>query len=319
VSRHREVTGRTRAPRSINQASKIMAMAKIESESKMAPWSDGQRLAKNTVGMLAVLLASFVIFMVAFTPVFYLVNQQQLRNSFGDELAQGTAPTGEVDFQNNVIALGSPLAIMKVEATHQSTIVVQGTDSGTLTLGAGHRRDTVMPGQAGTSVLMGRAWSYGGPFGSVQSIPTGSKIDFITGQGKSTYEVLGVRYQGDYELPTVSQGQGRLVLLTAKGAPFLPQGVVRLDAKLVSAPMPTGVVLSNIYTMPSQEREMGFDLRYGWALVLALEFLLISALAAVWLSKKVASSQLYLVFVPTILFALILVFDQVVKVLPNLL
>jgi len=308
-----------KAPKSINQAAKIMALAKLESESRYAPLSSGQRLVKNMVAMLGLLLAAFLIYVVGFSQIFHMVNQQQLRSAFKEQLSLAIAPTGEVDYNNVMLAQGAPVAVIQIPSIHVDEVVVEGTDSGTLTLGPGHRRDTVLPGQAGTSVLMARAWSYGGPFNQLQSLSPGTKINVITGQGKSTYEVLGVRYQGDYTLPTIGAGEGRLMLLTSRGAPFMPAGVLRLDAKLVSTPKATGVVLSNIFTLPKQEREMGFDLRFAWALAFALQFLIIVVLLGVWTARKVKPAQLYLVFAPLTLFALALVMDQVVKVLPNLL
>lgn len=308
-----------KAPKSINQAAKIMALAKIESESRYAPLDQRQRFIKNAVAMLGLLLAAFLLYIVGFSQVFHMVNQQEQRNAFREQLAQGIAPTGEVDYNNVMLTQGAPVAVIQIPSIHLDEVVAEGTDSGTLTLGPGHRRDTVMPGQAGTSVLMGRAWAYGGPFNRLQSLEPGTKINVITGQGKSTYEVLGVRYQGDYTLPTIGSGEGRLMLLTSRGAPFMPSGVLRLDAKLVTTPKPVGPVLSNIFTLPKQEREMGFDLRYAWALAFALQFLIIVVLLAVWTSTKIKPAQLYLVFAPLTLFALALVMDQIVKVLPNLL
>lgn len=319
MSRHRKLASKARPPKSIKQASKILAAAKLESETRYAPLTDGQRFGKNALAITSALLFGFVAFVVLVSQLIFMANQQQLRNSFREQLAQGVAPTGEVGFDNILLTDGAPVAIMRIPKLHSSFVVVQGTDSGTLTMGPGHRRDTVMPGQFGTSVLMGRASSYGAPFAKLQSLPIGTKIDFITGQGKSTYEVLGVRYQGDYQLPQIGSGEGRLMLLTSRGAPFLPTGVLRLDAKLVSTPLPVGAVVSNIYTMPPQEREMGFDLRFGWALVLSLQLLLGVLVVFVLVRPRISRPQAFLVFVPVILFSSFLVFDQVVKVLPNLL
>ncbi|NHA00350.1 hypothetical protein G5V59_10155 [Nocardioides sp. W3-2-3] len=44
-------------------------------------------------------------------------------------------------------------------------VVVEGTAPGDLFAGPGHLRSTVLPGQAGTSLVYGRAATYGGPFG----------------------------------------------------------------------------------------------------------------------------------------------------------
>lgn len=307
------------APRSVNQAARILALAKIEAESKVVELSPNQRFVKNAVGAVAILMTAFVVHMLVFTPIFHAANQVQLRAAFKEQLKQGIAPTSEVDFNDVVLRQGAPVALLRIPSIGLEEVIVEGTDSGTLTTAAGHRRDTVMPGQAGTTVLMGRSAAYGGPFASLQSLPIGTEIEFITGQGESKYHVQGVRYAGDYELPTIQAGEGRLLMMTARGAPFMPSGLLRLDAKLVSEAKPTGPVLSNILTLPREERELGFDLRFTWALAFALQFLLVVVLAGAWALNRFAVHQVYLVFVPLTLFAIILVFDQVVKVLPNLL
>lgn len=60
--------------------------------------------------------------------------------------------------------------------------------------GPGHRRDTALPGRAGTSVITGRTWGYGSPFNDVHRLPNGARVEVTTGQGKAVYEVTGVRH-----------------------------------------------------------------------------------------------------------------------------
>jgi len=307
------------APKSVKQAARIMALAKSEALTKNLELNPRQHYVKNAVGIFGALMVAFLVYVIGLSQLFFVINQNQLRADFKTQLEQGIAPTGEVDFNSVILQQGVPVAIIRIPDLGIDQVVVKGTDSGTLTLGIGHRRDTVMPGQAGTAVLFGRAAAYGGPFGQIQTLKKGSEISFITGQGESKYEVLGVRYEGDYSLPAIAAGEGRLMLITARGAPFVPDGIVRLDAQLVGQPKPNGVVISNIFNLPKQERELGFDLRFAWALVFALQLLLVSIIAAVWASSRLSAAQVYLVFTPLILLSTVLVLDQVVKVLPNLL
>jgi hypothetical protein len=108
-------------------------------------------------------------------------------------------------------------------------------------------------------------------------------------------------------------------LVTSRGAPFYPTGVLRLDAKLTSTVMPAGPRVSNIFSLPIQEREMGFDLRFAWALVFALQFLIGSILLFLWARSRFDLRRSYLVLMPVIALAGVLVMDQIVKFLPNLL
>ncbi|MFD0572399.1 sortase [Kitasatospora gansuensis] len=52
-------------------------------------------------------------------------------------------------------------------------VIREGSTGEVLAAGPGHRRDTAMPGQAGSSVLLGRQAGFGGPFGSIGQLRTG--------------------------------------------------------------------------------------------------------------------------------------------------
>ena len=308
-----------KAPKNAAQAARILASAELSQRDAKEPISTRAMLYRRITGMFLGFLVSLLFFMVVLTPLIHSVNQNSLRTTLRDNLANATAPTGEADFNNVVLTQGSPVAIIQIPKLHLDEVVVEGTDSGTLTLGVGHRRDTVLPGQQGVSMLMGRSSAYGAPFGAIQTLQPGDVIQVITGQGKQKFAVLGVRYAGDFSLPSVAVGESRLVLVTARGASFYPTGVLRLDAKLVSTVMPAGPRVSNIYSLPIQEREMGFDLRFTWALVFALQLLLASVLLYLWARSRFDLRRAYLVFAPLLILATVLVMDQIVKFLPNLL
>jgi sortase A len=317
-SRREAKRSKGRAPKNAAQAARILASAELQSQqSGRKPASNS--ILKQIVGLSALFFASLLIFMVGITPLIHIVNQNNLRSLFREQLAAAVAPTGEADYNKVILAQGAPVAIIQIPKLGVSEVVVEGTDSGSLTLGVGHRRDTVLPGQQGVSILMGRSSSYGGPFNALQRLQPGDLIKVVTGQGLQKFEVLGVRNAGDFSLPAVSANESRLVLVTSRGAPFYPTGVQRLDAKLISAVQPAGPRVSSIFSVPIQEREMGFDSRFAWALVFALQFLLISILLFMWARNRFDVRRAYLVFTPMILLADFLVMDQIVKFLPNLL
>ena len=117
--------------------------------------------------------------------------QNVLYSQLREELAAQTAPTG------GAIDPGSPVAVLDVPTLGLQQVVVEGTASGDLQAGPGHRRDTVLPGQAGVSIVYGRAATYGGPFRSVMTLRPGDGIRVTTGQGEFVYRVDGVRRAGD--------------------------------------------------------------------------------------------------------------------------
>ena len=306
------------APKSVTQAAKLTARAQLESN-EPEPISPAQALLKNIIGVALALVVLFIVNLLFFSQLFNMVEQTRLRSQFADQLKLSTAPTSEVSFDKVVLAQGAPVAIIQIKQLGINAVVVEGTDSSSLRSGPGHRRDTVLPGQQGASVIMGRASAYGGPFANLQALPTGAKFKVITAQGVQIFKSLGVRYAGDYSLPPIQAGQSRLVLLTARGGPYNPQGIARLDAELVSAVQPAGIRITTFANVPVEDREFGFDLRYGWALVLALQFLLAVEIAAVWCARRFGARGTYLVFTPLLLWAAILVMDQTTRLLPNLL
>jgi hypothetical protein len=130
---------------------------------------------------------------------------------------------------------------------------------------------------------------------------------------------LGIRNAGDISLAPLQPGESRLMLLTARGGAYTPTGVTRLDAVLISKVQPRGIRLTTTNLVPKEDREFGFDLRYAWALVLALQFLILAEALMFWSLTRFGKRSTYLVFTPTLLLATILVLDQLTRLLPNLL
>src|SRR5205814_10125702 len=76
-----------------------------------------------------------------------LVLYGQLRTT----LADATVPIG------GTIDPGTPVALIEATRIGLRYVVVEGSSAGDLRAGPGHRRDTPLPGQAGTCVRYGRA------------------------------------------------------------------------------------------------------------------------------------------------------------------
>ena len=91
-------------------------------------------------------------------------------------------------------------------------VVVEGTASGDTLAGPGHLRKTVLPGQAGTSVVFGRAATYGGPFRDLGELRPGDDIDVVMAQGEVHFEVVNVRRAGDPYSQPLPAGGARLIL-----------------------------------------------------------------------------------------------------------
>jgi LPXTG-site transpeptidase (sortase) family protein len=232
-------------------------------------------------------------------------------------LALGTAPTGQVGQDGRLLALGTPVAVLDIPARGIHDVVLEGTTSSVLRSGPGHLRDTPLPGQPGTSIIFGRAAAYGGPFSGLAGLHRGDLITVTTGVGASKFSVIDTRHAHD-PLPTpLGAGAGRLTLTTATGAPFFPNGVVRVDADLTgkaqpSSPMP-------LTSVGASELAMGVDTSSLWVLLLLLQALVLVRVASVWSWRRWGKAQAWIVFFPLTALIALSIADQVTRLLPNLL
>jgi len=191
-------------------------------------------LYRNVLAFVAIVVGVFILNVFFLGGLQHVVSQQKLGNEFREQLASATAPTSEGDSDLVLLADGAPVAYLEIPQLGVHEYVVEGTDAASLAMGPGHRRDTVLPGQAGTSVIMGRAAAYGGVFSGVQSLQPGEKFSVVTGQGYHVYQVIGLRYAGDPGPAEPGPDTSRLVLEVARGMPYLPTGVARIDAQMIS-------------------------------------------------------------------------------------
>lgn len=285
----------------------------------MPPLTPAQALTRAITMTAASMLAAFIIFLVAVSPLQHLAAQQRLEDQFRLELAEGTAPVSEGNVDGMLLADGHPVAILSIPQAGIDEVIVEGTSSGVLVGGPGHRRDTVLPGQAGVSVLYGRATAYGGPFSGITRLSPGDTFTARTGQGVTEFEVIGLRYAGDPTPPAPVRGESRLILVTARGAPFAPTGLVYVDARALDEAKPAGMRQTVPLTLPARDQPLGTDTSTVWALVFALQALVVAEALAVWSYRRFGSRRTWLVFVPVLTLIVLIVADQIVRLLPNLL
>ncbi|GAA3457915.1 sortase [Dactylosporangium matsuzakiense] len=239
---------------------------------------------------------------------------------FRKDLALGLAPTGQIqpEHPEKLLDLGTPVAVIDIPKLHRKEVVFEGTTGAVLQKGPGHRRDTPLPGQAGVSVIMGRATTYGGPFGGLQTLLPGDEFTVVTGQGEHRFTVLGVRHGGMPVPPAPAAGKGRLVLTTAYGGMFAPTDALRVDADLTSEPKQSPsrrLATSQLYPA---EQVMAIDTGVWFPLVfvgegLLLAVALVSAARAFW-----GVWQAWIVAVPVVGYLGIATADYVSRLLPNL-
>lgn len=234
-------------------------------------------------------------------------------------LAKAETPVGQLDLTGELVPSGTPVALLTIPSLGLSEVVREGTEGAVLRSGPGHRRDSVMPGQAGTSVLFGRQVTYGGPFGPLTRLQPGDDIDVMTGQGAHTYRVIGLRRAGDPLPEDLRSGQGRLELQTADGVALFPSGVLYVDAELVSPVQTTPTRVMSYPALPVPERAMGQDAGAWFIAFFVLVFFAAASVALWWLWRAWGRWHAWLIGVPVLLALGVSCADVVMNALPNLL
>ncbi|GII56699.1 sortase [Planotetraspora thailandica] len=279
----------------------------------------GSQIARGALLTLAALLLGLSLQVLLLSGLQERAAQQSAFDAFRASLAEGVAPVGQTQ-DGKLLAPGTPVALIDIPSlqAHQM-VVLEGTDSSVMADGPGHRRDTPLPGQEGTSVLMGRAAAYGGPFGRLDELTAGDTFSVTTGQGTSQFRVLDVRRAGDPAPAPPATGKSRLILVTATGAPYMPEGILRVDADLVSATAATPNPTIRSGSLPDAEQPMAGDTSELWQLVMWLQALAVVSIAAVWAWKRWGRLHTWVVFTPALVLVAVEVGGQVIRLLPNLL
>jgi sortase A len=145
----------------------------------------------------------------------------------------------------------------------------------------------------------------------------GQVFTVTTGQGVSRYRVLDVRLAGD-PVPPYHAGQGRLILATAAGPAFAPDGVLLVDANLISKPQPAPSMVISPADISSDEDALGTN-PVAWVLVVLWGLSIVAVAVSVgWLSQRWGRWQAWIIAVPILTYLGFAVADQVVQLLPNL-
>ncbi|QXE34678.1 sortase [Streptomyces sp. GMY02] len=283
------------------------------------PARPGLALAGAALCVLAAVLLGFAANLTVVGHLKHARDQQVQYDELRKQLAEGTAPVGGNDSNGKPLVLGAPVGLLDIPALGVHEVVGEGTTSGVLMSGPGHRRDTPLPGQAGTSVIMGRLWGYGSPFAGLGRLPENATVTVMTGQGKAEYRVTGIRRAGD-ALPTAADPtKGRLTLITATGPAYTPSGVLRVDAELTSPVQPSPPRDRRSGWIGTSEEALKGDSGAWLAVFLWTQGLFLAALLAAWAQRVWGRWQTWICALPVLAGLGLAVAGAATRLLPNLL
>ncbi|MFJ3407148.1 sortase [Promicromonospora sp. NPDC090134] len=297
---------------------RLIAAAAAAGTRELVP-RDGRWWAGAAILTVSLLLLAFVAHAAMFSAAQHSRAQVLAYDELRTSLAKAETPVGQLDLNGDLVEPGTPVALLEIPAIGASEVVAESSTSRVLRSGPGHRRDTVLPGQAGTSVILGRQLSYGGPFASLDRLVPGDEIRVTTGQGTHTFQVFGLRRAGDPLPEPLGPGQGRLELMTADGLELFPSGVLHVDAQLVSDVQETPTKVLAEPALPADEREMAGDEGAWFTAFFVLVFFAAAGVALWWLWTSWGRWHAWLIGVPVLLALGVTCADIVMDALPNLL
>jgi len=299
-------------PRTVLRAEVVPPDAPTPAARPPALWP---RLLGSTLLLLAAVLVWVLAYALVFSGLSEARAQRGLYARLRSELATGNAPIAQP------ITPGAPVALLDVPAAGiKHVVVVEGTTSTQTADGPGHLRSSVLPGQTGASVILGRSTTYGAPFAHVARLRAGDALTVTTGQGRFRYRVVGQRRSGD-PLALPAGTRAVLTLVTSDGTGvlggFTPDSAVYVTAVLTGTPQ-TGSVAAG--RPASAERPMQGD--YSFAslagLVLALQLLALVLGAVTWARLRWSPLLAHVLGLPLVLAALWFATQAAARLLPNL-
>jgi LPXTG-site transpeptidase (sortase) family protein len=279
---------------------------------------DARWWAGAAVTAMSALLLAFVAHAAVFSGLQHQRAQALAYEALRTALAQATAPTGQLDLNGEMVALGAPVALLEIPKIGLREVILEGTTAEVLRSGAGHRRDSVLPGQPGTAALLGRQATYGGVFSELHRLAPGDTITVTTAQGQATYQVFALRRAGDPLPEELRAGQGRLELMTGDGLALFPSGVLHVDAELVTQAHAASSKVMAYAALPAAERAMGQAPDAWYTAGFAAIFFAAAAVGLWWLWRSWGRWQAWLIGLPVLLALGLACADCAINALPNL-
>lgn len=286
--------------------------AEARPPARKRPRAPRERQPFNTGTAIAVVLILVSALVVLFAGYLFFgssLQQARTQDVLYDEiqtgLAQATVPVG------GVIAPGTPVGVLEIPDLGLEQVIIEGSASEQTISGPGLQLDSVLPGQAGVSVLVGRRATFGAPFAQLDELQIGSRINVTTGQGQFVYVVDVVR-TSDAPETQIQSVASRLSLVTSDPA-ITPSRSLVVSAQLDGEALPasTGV------TAPINNQAGKGSTGRGVALLLWSQLLLVVSGLVTWGAVRMPGRALWIGAVPVLVAILWNVFENLAVLLPN--
>jgi sortase A len=158
-------------------------------------------------------------------------------------------------------SLGDALGVVRIPKIGVDEVVITGTRRSDLRKGPGHYRSTPLPGQAGNAAIAGHRTTYGAPFGDLDALVPGDRIEVETFQGVFHYEVLpqetaegisGHAILTPYDVQVLDDYGDNRLTLTACHPKYSARQRIVVQAQLVNPPAAT-IELAGLDDPPAED------------------------------------------------------------------
>jgi sortase A len=261
-------------------------------------------------GVLLVLILGLFVYAKVFTPISEDRAQALLEKEFVPALLNGIAPVGYP------IEAGTSVALLEIEDINVRRVVIEGTHAEDLAKGPGHLVGSAMPGQPGTSAILGRSSRYGSAFARLDELKAGQEITVTTAQGEHTYEVVDSTVRSANDSAAFTGERNMLLLITGVGGASPDERLV-VRALLTSPVFPAGTAATDIQTTTA---ELGLEgsTQSPVQLAIWLFLLLILLISLIALSKKIGKRVTWLIAVPLLTVVLFQVWHNATLMYPSI-
>lgn len=260
--------------------------------------------------VLLVLVLGLLAYAKFYTPMSEDRAQALLEKEFVPALLNGVAPVGYP------IKQGTSVALLEMKDINVRRVVVEGTYAEDLAKGPGHLAGSALPGQPGTSAILGRSSRYGSAFARLDELKPGQEVTVTTAQGVHTYEVIDSTVRSANDSAAFTGERNMLLLITGVGGASPDQRLV-VRALLTSPVFPAGTAAADVQTTTA---ELGLEGSTHSPLQLAvwLFLLLILLISLVPLTDKIGKRVTWLITTPLIAVAIFQVWHHATLMYPSI-
>jgi sortase A len=262
-------------------------------------------LAAGALALVGGLLIAFAAYLVVGATLRADRTQDVLYQQLRTDLGAMTVPFA------GPIAAGTPLGVVSIPSIDLEQVFVEGSSAEQTSTGPGLKTDSVLPGQAGLSVLVGHRATSGAAFANLDELAPGDTIEVTTGQGRFEYRIDLVR-TSDAPAAQVEVVPARLTLVTSDPA-FTPDRTLVVSARLQGDALPA----STGTTAPASDQAGEGSSGGIVALLLWSQLLLLTTIAVTWAAVRYPGRGLWIGATPVLLAVLWQVFENLALLLPN--